>query len=112
MVGNPPRESTPDESDAYVSSAGAQGRAAIPAASAGPRADARATAAPAASELRWTPLQAVAPQGRDGGGPSRASYMASPFSAGLELVKEGALEARQLAAFDEIYLRMRRGEAA
>ena len=60
----------------------------------------------------WTPLQAVAPQGRDGGGPSRASYMASTFSAGLELVKEGALEARQLAAFDEIYLRTRRGEAA
>jgi segregation and condensation protein A len=60
----------------------------------------------------WTPLHAVAPQGGRGAGPSRASFVASTFSASLELVKEGGLEARQLAAFDEIYLRMRRGEAA
>jgi segregation and condensation protein A len=60
----------------------------------------------------WTPLHGVAPKGRKEGGPSQASFVASTFSASLELVKEGALEARQLAAFDEIYLRMRRGEAA
>ena len=44
---------------------------------------------------RWTPLTGVAPFGRGstaaGQGPSRASYIASTLSAGLELVKEGAL---------------------
>ena len=59
---------------------------------------------------RWTPLAGVAPlgpirSGEDGQGPSRASYLASTLSAGLELVKEGALEARQLEAFADIYLR-------
>jgi len=58
----------------------------------------------------WTPLQAVAPPG-GGRGPSRASFVASTFSASLELVKEGALEARQLSAFDELYLRLKRGDA-
>ena len=38
-------------------------------------------------------------------GPSRASYLASTLSASLELVKEGALEARQLEAFADVYLR-------
>jgi segregation and condensation protein A len=38
-------------------------------------------------------------------GPSRASYVASTLSASLELVKEGALEARHLEAFADIYLR-------
>jgi segregation and condensation protein A len=38
-------------------------------------------------------------------GPSRASCLASTLSASLELVREGELEARQLAAFEEIYLR-------
>ena len=58
---------------------------------------------------RWTPLAGVAPMGPSGGpdaeGPGRASYVASTLSASLELVKEGALEARQLEAFADIYLR-------
>ncbi|MFL5298319.1 MAG: segregation and condensation protein A [Phenylobacterium sp.] len=58
---------------------------------------------------RWTPLTGVAPLGAADQGPSRASYIASTLSAGLELVKEGALEARQLEAFDDIYLRTREG---
>jgi segregation and condensation protein A len=60
---------------------------------------------------RWTPLAGVAPLGGPTVGPSRASYLASTLSAGLELVKEGALEARQLEAFADIYLRARKGEA-
>ena len=59
----------------------------------------------------WTGLHDIAPQGA-GQGPSRASCIASTLSAGLELVKEGALEARQLEAFAELYLRARRVEAA
>ena len=56
---------------------------------------------------RWTPLTGVAPIAH-GEGPSRASYVASTLSASLELVKEGAMEARQLEAFADIYLRARR----
>lgn len=56
---------------------------------------------------RWTPLTGVAPMGSTTGGPSRASYVASTLSASLELVKEGALEARQLEAFADLYLRAR-----
>ncbi|MDX5393517.1 MAG: segregation/condensation protein A [Caulobacteraceae bacterium] len=61
---------------------------------------------------RWTPLTGVAPQ-RAGlsEGPSQASFTASTLSASLELVKEGALEARQLEAFADIYLRARRAGA-
>jgi segregation and condensation protein A len=62
--------------------------------------------------LRWTPLTGVAPLGplgtQEGQGPSRASYVASTLSASLELVKEGALEARQLEAFADIYLRTKK----
>ena len=60
---------------------------------------------------RWTSLTGVAPQPALGmvSAPSRASYLASTLSASLELVREGALEARQLEAFAEIYLRSRRG---
>jgi segregation and condensation protein A len=64
----------------------------------------------------WRTLKAITPTeslhyGR--AGPSRASYLASTLSASLELVKEGALEARQLEAFDDLYLRSRlRLEAA
>src|SRR5689334_4544451 len=57
---------------------------------------------------RWTPLAGVAPLGTPTAGPSRASYVASTLSASLELVKEGALEARQLEAFADIYLRARK----
>jgi segregation and condensation protein A len=56
---------------------------------------------------RWTPLTGVAPFGAAEQGPSRASYVASTLSASLELVKDGALEARQLEAFADIYLRAR-----
>jgi segregation and condensation protein A len=54
---------------------------------------------------RWTPLTGVAPFAHGGQGPSRASFVASTLSASLELVREGALEARQLEAFADIYLR-------
>jgi len=54
----------------------------------------------------WTPLGGVAPEEHPGG-PSRASCVASTLAASLELVKDGALEARQLEAFTEIYLRSR-----
>ena len=43
-----------------------------------------------------------------GGGPSRASYVASTLSASLELVREGDLEARQMDHFAEIYLRRKK----
>ena len=56
---------------------------------------------------RWTPLSGVAPIKPAGEGPSQASYVASTLSASLELVKEGALEARQLEAFADVYLRAR-----
>jgi segregation and condensation protein A len=56
---------------------------------------------------RWTPLAGVAPFGAAEHGPSRASYVASTLSASLELVKDGALEARQLEAFADVYLRAR-----
>ena len=52
----------------------------------------------------WVGLSHVAPAER-GEGPTRASYLASTLSASLELVREGELEARQLAPFEEIYLR-------
>ena len=61
---------------------------------------------------RWTPLTGVAPMGAPTAGPSRASYVASTLSASLELVKEGALEARQLEAFADIYLRARKDVGA
>lgn len=60
---------------------------------------------------RWTPLASVAPDVEEPEGPSRASFVASTLSASLELVKDGALEARQLEAFADIYLRARRGAA-
>jgi segregation and condensation protein A len=59
----------------------------------------------------WKGLQEIAPDGVSDG-PSRASCVASTLSAGLELVKEGALEAKQLQHFAEVYLRARRLEAA
>ncbi len=55
----------------------------------------------------WTPLGRVAPAADDPEGPGRASYLASTFAAGLEMVKDGALEARQLEAFAALYLRAR-----
>jgi segregation and condensation protein A len=63
----------------------------------------------------WRTLSGVAPSPQAGheGQPSRASYLASTLSASLELVKEGALEARQLEPFADLYLRSRpRLEAA
>jgi segregation and condensation protein A len=58
----------------------------------------------------WTSLEDVAPHATELGqdeGPSRASFVASTLSASLELVKEGALEAQQLQAFEELYIRAR-----
>jgi len=54
----------------------------------------------------WTPLARVAPRARQAG-PSRASYLASTLSAGLEMVRGGELEARQQEHFADIYLRAR-----
>jgi segregation and condensation protein A len=63
----------------------------------------------------WRPITGVAPEpvaGRERE-PTRASYLASTLSASLELVKEGALEARQTEHFSDLYLRSRlRLEAA
>ena len=69
------------------------------------------------SEMKaWTALAAVAPMAANNGadaGPSRASYLASTLSAGLELVREGELEARQIEYMADVYLRARlRLEAA
>lgn len=70
--------------------------------------DARARLRRLLPELQsWTPLQGVAPPRRESG-PSSASCLASTLSAGLELVKDGRLEARQLGAFEDLYLRARR----
>ncbi|OZA71953.1 MAG: segregation/condensation protein A [Caulobacter sp. 39-67-4] len=58
----------------------------------------------------WTTLSTVAPVERyleEDDGPSPASYMASTLAASLELVKEGVLEARQMEAFSDVYLRNR-----
>ena len=58
----------------------------------------------------WTTLTTVAPVERyleEEEGPSPASYLASTLSASLELVKEGVLEARQMEAFSDVYLRTR-----
>jgi segregation and condensation protein A len=60
----------------------------------------------------WTGLHTIAPDGGGEEGAPRASCLASTLSAGLELVKEGALEARQEQHFAEIYLRRRILEAA
>ena len=56
----------------------------------------------------WTTLEQAAPQpGSAEGDPSRASCLASTLSAGLELVKEGALDVRQSGPFEPLYLRRR-----
>lgn len=74
-----------------------------------PLEDAREHLRSVLAELKaWKPLTSVAPTRpyrADQPGPTRASYIASTLSASLELVKEGSLEARQLAHFEEIYLR-------
>jgi segregation and condensation protein A len=73
-----------------------------------PLEDARARLRGMMPQLKaWRSLAAVAPWAKTGNGPSRASYLASTLSASLELVKEGALEARQAEAFAELYLRSR-----
>jgi segregation and condensation protein A len=60
---------------------------------------------------RWTPLTGVAPFRHGEEGPTRASFVASTLSASLELVKEGAMDVRQLEAFADIYLRAKRAAA-
>jgi segregation and condensation protein A len=54
----------------------------------------------------WTALDAVAPEA-EADGPVRASMVASTLSAGLEFVKDGALDMRQSAPFADVYLRAR-----
>ena len=54
----------------------------------------------------WTALDAVAPDAEPEG-PARASLVASTLSAGLEFVKDGALEMRQREPFAALYLRAR-----
>lgn len=56
----------------------------------------------------WIRLGAVAPvRHADEDGPSQASYVASTLSAGLELVKEGAMDVKQAEAFSDIWLKRR-----
>jgi segregation and condensation protein A len=99
--------------DAYIGIRKRQGQRLYrpPAPQAYPLDDARARLRGLIAELeRWTPLTGVAPMG-SGEGPSRASNLASTLAAGLELVREGELEARQLTAFAEVYLRARKAAA-
>ncbi|MDR3509955.1 MAG: ScpA family protein [Caulobacteraceae bacterium] len=59
---------------------------------------------------KWITLATIAPKRAANDtdlGPSRASYLASTLAAGLELVREGELEARQSEHFADIYLRAR-----
>ena len=56
----------------------------------------------------WTSLDAIAPRAQTAGGASRASCVASTFSAGLEMTRDGMLELRQREAFTALYLRARR----
>ncbi|WP_298746426.1 ScpA family protein [uncultured Brevundimonas sp.] len=56
---------------------------------------------------QWTPLNRVAPAKHGAEGPSQASFTASTLSAGLELVKEGAMEVKQAGTFAELYLKRR-----
>lgn len=77
-----------------------------------PLEDARRRLRSKLGEMRaWTPLTTVAPQrtalDEAERGPSRASYLASTLAAGLELVREGELEARQSEHFAALYLRAR-----
>jgi len=54
----------------------------------------------------WTPLAKVTLRpGGQGDEPSAASFLASTLSATLEMVREGALETRQLKPFSDVYLR-------
>jgi len=55
----------------------------------------------------WSNLRELTPR-FEPEGPSRASFLASTLSAGLEMVKDGALEAQQSEPFADIYLRARR----
>lgn len=60
----------------------------------------------------WTPIGDIAPcPAADLSGPTRASYVASTLSAGLEMVKEGALEASQREVFADLFLRQRAARA-
>ena len=56
---------------------------------------------------QWTPLDQVAPTPHQAAGPTQASFTASTLSASLELVKEGAMDVKQAAAFADLYLKRR-----
>ncbi len=55
----------------------------------------------------WTALARLAPSPNAFGGPTRASYLASTFAAGLEIAKEGELELQQDRSFSELWVRRR-----
>jgi segregation and condensation protein A len=55
----------------------------------------------------WTLLERIAPVRDTEEGPSQASFTASTLSAGLELVREGAMDLRQERAFDPLWLKRR-----
>ena len=55
----------------------------------------------------WTRLEQVTPRATKLAGPSRASYLASTFAAGLEMVREGSLDVQQLDVFAELFVRAR-----
>jgi segregation and condensation protein A len=54
----------------------------------------------------WTTLDRVAPEAQ-AEGPGRRSCVASTFSAGLEMTRDGALELKQAESFAALYLRAR-----
>ncbi len=54
----------------------------------------------------WTSLDEIAPEA-EAEGPARPSLIASTLSAGLEFVKDGALEMRQRGPFRALYMRKR-----
>lgn len=57
----------------------------------------------------WTELSTISPS-KDVDAPA-SSVVASSFNAALEFAKNGAIEIRQLGAFEPIYVRQRRDAA-
>ncbi len=53
----------------------------------------------------WTPLDQVTPHASAHEGPSRASYLASTFAAGLEMVRDGSLDVQQLDVFARLFVK-------
>lgn len=53
----------------------------------------------------WTAISDITPHAVTENGPNNQSFLASTFSASLELAKEGRLHLQQFAIFDTLYLR-------